>query len=84
MEEIGISGKLSDDNFMIHVLNNLPKKYDVVVDNLESKLCDKGNSKLTIEQIREKLNGWYEKFKKRNFEKEEGEGTNEKALKASG
>ena len=84
MEEIGILGKLLDDDFMIHVLNNLPKEYDVVVDNLESKLCDEGNSKLTIEQIREKLNGWYKKFKTRNFEKEEGEGTTKKALKASG
>ena len=68
---------------MIQVLNNLPPEYDVVVDNLENKLCAEGDSKLTIEQVREKLNGWYEKFKKRNFNLENSGGS-EKALNAKG
>ena len=29
-------GNVSDKNFMIHVLNNLPKEYDLLLDGLES------------------------------------------------
>lgn len=64
MQQIGIAGKtdMSDQDFIIHILNNLPEKYDVVLDNLENKLMtDDKNNLLTIEEVREKLSGRYQR-----------------------
>ena len=38
MTEFGQKGNVSDEDFMIHILNNLPKKYDVILDGLENRL----------------------------------------------
>ena len=38
MDSIEISGKMSDLDFMIHILNNLAEVYDVVLDGMESRL----------------------------------------------
>ena len=42
---------MSDVDFMIHVLNNLPKEYEVSQAKLESKLGDDIDP-LTIEEVR--------------------------------
>ncbi len=36
MDEIGLVGRVNAMEFMIHVLNNLPEEYDVVLDSLET------------------------------------------------
>ena len=36
--EFGQKGNVSDEDFMIHVLNNLPKEYNVILDGLENCL----------------------------------------------
>ena len=30
MSKFGLKGKITDEDFMIHVINNLPKEYDVI------------------------------------------------------
>ena len=47
---------------MFHVLNNLPKEYDVFFDGLENRLMATGDNALTIDSIREKLNHRYKKI----------------------
>ena len=61
MIEFGQTGSITKD-FMIHVLNNLPKDYDVALNGLEN--CPvTGDDALTINVIREKLNHRYNKMK---------------------
>ena len=55
------------DNFIIHVLNNLPKEYDLILDGLENHLTDA----LTIDSICKKLNHRYKKIKSKKEEKTE-------------
>ena len=38
MNEFKQKGNVSDEDFMIHVLNNLPKEYDVILNGLENYL----------------------------------------------
>ena len=46
---------MSDIDFMIHILNNLPKEYEVSQAKLEDRINDESNP-LTIEEIRTELN----------------------------
>ena len=61
---------MSDLDFLIHVLNNLPEEYDVVLDGIESKLMLKSDNpkKLTIEEMGAKLNNRYDRLKGRAIE----------------
>ena len=63
MTAFGQKGNVSDEDFMIHVLNNLPEEYDVILDGLENRLTATGENALTIDLIRKKLNQRYEKEK---------------------
>lgn len=58
---------MSDMDFMIHVLSNLPEVYDVVLDGMEGRLMlkDGDSQNLTIEDVRDKLNNWYERIDER-------------------
>ena len=56
MNKFGQKGSVSDEDFMIHVLNNLPEEYDVILDGLENRLMATGENALNIDSIREKLN----------------------------
>ena len=38
IEEINSSSAVSDYDFMVKILNNLPSEYDVILDGLESAL----------------------------------------------
>ena len=40
-----------DEDFMIHILNNLPEEYYVILDGLENRLTASGDDALTIEVI---------------------------------
>ena len=69
---------------MIHVLNNLPMEYDVILDELQNHLTSSDNDTLMIEIITEKLNHRNEKIKNKNEvkrEKEKALSTNSKQLK---
>ena len=63
---------------MIHVLNNLPEEYDVILDGLENHLTATRDEALTIHSICTKLNHRYKKIKSKIEEKIE----KEKALSA--
>ena len=58
---------------MIHVLNNLPKEYNVILDGLENHLTATGENALTIDSICKKLNHRYKKIKSKREEKHEKE-----------
>ena len=73
MTEFGQKGNVSNEDFMILILNNLLKEYDVILDGLENHLMATGENALTIDSIHEKLNHRYEKIKSKNKEKNEKE-----------
>ena len=76
MEEMHIATTMSDLDFLIHVLNNLPEEYDVVLDGMESRLMlkDTDPKLLTIEDMRSRLNNRFERVKERFHEKERPHG----------
>ena len=63
MNEFGLKGSITDKNFMIHVLNNFPQDYNVILDGLENCLMVTGDNALNINVICIKLSHWYEKIK---------------------
>ena len=62
-------GNVSDEDFMIHILYNLPQEYNVILDGLENHLTATGENALTIDSICKKLNYRYEKIKSKKEEK---------------
>ncbi len=78
MDEIRLVGKMSDMELMIHILNNLPEEYDVVLDSFETCLVSTGEARLTLESLREKSNSRFERI----ISKERENDCNEKALAA--
>ena len=60
MNEIGLVRGMSDMEVMIHVLNNLPEEYDVVLDSLETHIVSTGEDKLALKALQEKLNSRFE------------------------
>lgn len=56
IEAIDSTAAISEKDFMVHVINNLPRAYDVIYDGLESKLSQTGDEALTIEKMRDKIN----------------------------
>ena len=69
MNEFGQKGNVSDEDFLIHILNNLPEEYDVVLNGLENRLIVTGDDALTIDLIRKKLNHRYKKIKSKKKKK---------------
>ena len=54
---------------MFHVLNNLPKEYDIILDELENCLMAHEDDVLTIDVICEKLNHRYKTIKNKKKKK---------------
>ena len=73
MSEFSQKGSVSDEDFMINVLNNFPKEYNVILDGLENHLTATGENALNIDLFREKLNHRYEKIKSKKEEKHKKE-----------
>ena len=78
MNEFGEKGYITDKDFNFHVFKNVPKDYDLFLDELENCLMATGTNALTINMICKKINHWYKKIKSKNKEKKE----NKKALGA--
>ena len=53
--------EITDKDLIIHILNNLPKEYDLQVEQLESRI-DAGVNPLTMEVLRESLNLKFERI----------------------
>ena len=47
---------MTNEDFVVCVLNNLPEEYDMILDGLENHLTSKSDDALTIKVIREKMN----------------------------
>ena len=63
MNKFSLKGSIIDQDFIIHILNNLPKDYVVILDGLKHHLTVTGDNALTIDEIPKKMNHWYEKIK---------------------
>ena len=75
---------VSDEDFMICILNNLSKEDDVILDGLENHLMATGDDALTIDSIRKKMNHRYNKIKckkEEEIEKEKALGVHDKQYK---
>ena len=57
--------KITDKDFMMHVLGNLPEEYESKVETLEKDL-DHQHDPLTIERMTNELNIQYKKICKKN------------------
>ena len=68
MNKFGQKGSITDEDFMINILNNLPKDYNVILDGLENFLTETVDDVLTINMIHKKLNHWYKKLKQKRGE----------------
>ena len=67
IDKISVSTTHSDEDFMIHVLNNITEEYDVILDGTESRLMPEVNNskKLTIDNDQDKLSGCFDMISKR-------------------
>ena len=65
--KFGLKGNMADEDFMIHVPNNLHDEYDVILD-VENCLTLSGSDVPTIEVICKKSNHQYEKNKEKKKE----------------
>ena len=54
MNKFQLNVSISDEDFMIHILNNLPKGYDVILKRLENQLISSCNDAPIINLIRKK------------------------------
>ena len=54
---------MSDDDLLEHILNNLPKEYEIVLSKLEDRLRS-ATDPLTIEDVRSALNLKYQRLSK--------------------
>lgn len=54
---------ITDDQFMVHIINNLTKDYGTLVDILGRRLGKGVKDKLEIEQLRQELNLRYERLR---------------------
>ena len=55
---------ISDDDLIIHILNNLPTEYNTIVEQLEDAISSTGDDKLTLERVRDKLRIKFQRIKK--------------------
>ena len=65
MNKFGHKGSVSEKDFMIHILNYLPKENIVILHGFENRLTATGDDALTIDSIRKKwITGTRELVKK--------------------
>jgi hypothetical protein len=74
LEELGSS--LSDNQFILHILNNMTDDYDLQLAMMEKRVTDKSNP-LTIDEIRGDLNLRFERLNEKQNEKSENDNNQE-------
>ena len=62
MNKFGPKGKITGKDFMIHILNSLPKENDVILDGLENHLTASRDDALAMKVIHKKVNLWHGKL----------------------
>ena len=53
---------MSDDDFMLHVMGNLPKECEAMLMDLENRLLAETSEKLSIELMQQKLNAHFKRL----------------------
>ena len=76
VNKLGCKGSISNEDFMIHTLNNLPEEYDVILNGLKNSPMSSGTDALMIEIIQEKLNHWDETLRMNMMKKRKRKGIN--------
>ena len=71
-----MSNEISDEDMMIHILNNLPEEYNTVVETMERKLDDLVDP-LTLSNLKNDLMLKYNKIKKNKEVSEDSENDKE-------
>jgi hypothetical protein len=74
-----MGSSISENQFMIHVLNNIPTEYDLQLSLLEKRIGDK-DKPLTVEEIRADLSLCFERLNMKSKKNEENEELEEYAL----
>ena len=59
-----LKSEITDEDLIIHILNNLPEEYENMVEAMEIELEDKTNP-LKLKTVRERLRSKYQQLKKR-------------------
>ena len=76
MSEFGMKGNISNENLVVHVVNNLLEEDNIILDGLKNCLIFSGPDALIIEIISEKWNHWHKKSKTDMKEKIKRKGIN--------
>ena len=63
MNEFGQKGSITEEDFMIPILNNLPEDNDVILDRLKNQFTMIRDNTLAISMIHKNLNHRYKKSK---------------------
>jgi len=71
--------KISDEDFHLQIIGNLPKEYDIEVHEFET-MMDDGNKSLDVEFIKKKLKTKYDKMNLNEEKEEEKEETNKSLI----
>ena len=58
MTEFEMKDYITDKDFIIHILNNLPMEHDAILNSLNICQSSTGPDAMTIEVIHGKLNYW--------------------------
>jgi hypothetical protein len=74
LEELGSS--ISDNQFILHILNNMTDDYDLRLVMMEKRVTDKSNP-LTINDIQDDLNLGIERLNKKQNEESENDNNQE-------
>jgi hypothetical protein len=77
LEELGSS--ISDNQFILHILNNMTEDYDLQLAMMEKRVTDKSNP-LIIDKIRDDLNLRFERLNEKQNEESENDNNQELAF----
>jgi hypothetical protein len=74
-----LGSSISDNKFILHILNNMMDDYDLQLAMMEKRVTDKSNP-LTIDKIRDDLNLRFEILNEKQYEESENNNTQEVAF----
>jgi hypothetical protein len=74
LEELGSS--ISDNQFILHIFNNMTDDYDLQLAMMEKRVTDKSNT-LDIDEIRDNLNLRFERLNEKQNEESENDNNQE-------
>jgi hypothetical protein len=74
LEEVGSS--ISDNQFILHILNNMTNDYDLQLAMMEKRVTDKSNP-LAIDEIREDLNLRFKRLNEKQIEESKNDNNQE-------